>query len=89
LTCIEQISADAHNDGYVGAYDAAKVALYVSGFNSCLNDNCVFWQFIPEIISSCDTWPLIEFESVRRYTDLTGDAIGQDFIGIGCGDVSQ
>ncbi|KPA17521.1 hypothetical protein MHK_002260, partial [Candidatus Magnetomorum sp. HK-1] len=89
LTCIEQIAADAYIDGYFGAHDAMKVAHYVSGLGNCLNDTCVFWQFIPEMNTSCDTWPLIEFESVRRYTDLTGDALGQDFIGIGCGNVSQ
>ncbi|MBF0453086.1 MAG: tandem-95 repeat protein, partial [Candidatus Magnetomorum sp.] len=89
LTCLEQIAADAYNDGYLGAYDAARVAVYVSGLDSCLNDTCTFWQFVPENITSCETWPLIEFESVRRYTDLTGDALNQDFIGIGCGNVSE
>jgi alpha-tubulin suppressor-like RCC1 family protein len=89
LTCLEQIAADAYIDGRYGAYDAAMIAGYVSGLNSCLNDNCTFWQFVTENITSCETWPLIEFESTRRYTDLTGDATGQDFIGIGCGNVSE
>jgi alpha-tubulin suppressor-like RCC1 family protein/sugar lactone lactonase YvrE len=89
LTCLEQIAADAYIDGRYGAYDAALVAGYVAGINTCLNDSCTFWQFVPEIITSCETWPLIEFENVRRYTDLTGDAVGQDFIGIGCGNVAE
>ncbi|MBF0452311.1 MAG: tandem-95 repeat protein, partial [Candidatus Magnetomorum sp.] len=89
LTCLEQIAADAYIDGYFGAYDAAKVAMYVSGIGNCLNDTCVFWQFVTENITHCETWPLIEFESARRYTDLTGDALGQDFIGIGCGNVAE
>jgi tRNA threonylcarbamoyladenosine modification (KEOPS) complex Pcc1 subunit len=89
LTCLEQIAADAYNDGYLGAYDAARVAGYVAGIDNCLNDTCTFWQFVTENITNCETWPLIEFESVRRYTDLTGDVVDQDFIGIGCGDVSE
>jgi len=89
LTCMEQIAADAYDDGYCGAYDAAKVLGYLAGFNNCLNDSCIFWQFVPEYITNCETFPLIEFESTRRYTDLTGDVLGQDFIGIGCGNVSQ
>ncbi|KPA09952.1 F-box associated region domain protein [Candidatus Magnetomorum sp. HK-1] len=89
LTCLEQIAADANIDGYNYAFDAAKIAHYVAGYNNCVNDSCTFWQFVTENITSCGTWPLIEFESVRRYTDLTGDASGQDFIGIGCGNVSE
>ena len=89
LTCHEQIAADAYIDGYYGAFDAAKVAHYVGGLEDCLNNNCVFWQFIPEEISSCENWPLIEIENSRRYTDLNGDKFDQDFIGIGCGNVSQ
>ena len=89
LTCYEQIAADASMNGRFGAYDAAKVALYVSGRENCLNDDCVFWLFIPEELSSCETWPLIEIENTRRYTDLSGDALGQDFIGIGSGNVSE
>ena len=89
LTCLEQIAADAYNDGYYCAYDAAKIAHYIAGYSNCLNDSCTFWQFVTENITSCETWPLIEFESTRRYTDLTGDALGQDFIGIGCGNVSE
>ena len=89
LSCLEQIAADAYLDGFIGAYDAAKVAIYAAGINNCLNDNCTFYQFVTENITSCETWPLIEFDSVRRYTDLTGDALGQDFIGIGCGNVSE
>jgi len=88
LGCHEKIAADAYIDGYYGAYDAAKVAQYVVGTENCVNDDCLFWQFIPEAISSCDTWPLIEIENVRRYTDLSGDALDQNFIGIGCGNVS-
>jgi hypothetical protein len=89
LTCLEQIAADAYIDGRYGAYDAAWVASYVAGVNHCLNDSCTFWQFVTENITSCETWPLIEFESTRRYTDLTGDTINQNFIGIGCGNVSE
>jgi len=89
LTCLEQIAADAYNDGYVGAYDASRVLDYLAGFENCLNDSCTFWQFVPENFTNCDTWPFIEFESTRHYTDVTGDTIGQDFIGIGCGDVSE
>jgi alpha-tubulin suppressor-like RCC1 family protein/uncharacterized protein YpmS len=89
LTCMEQIAADAYNDGHFGAYDASRVLDYLAGFENCMNDNCTFWQFATENITSCETWPLIEFENTRRYTGLTGDAVGQDFIGIGCGDVSE
>ena len=89
LTCYEQIAADAYIDGYFGAFDAAKVARYVGGLENCLNNDCLFWQFIPEEIVSCDTWPLIEIENSRRYINLDGDISGQDFIGIGCGNVSQ
>ncbi|KPA09950.1 hypothetical protein MHK_009840, partial [Candidatus Magnetomorum sp. HK-1] len=89
LTCLEQIAADVYNDGYFGAYDASRVLDYLAGFENCMNDSCTFWQFVTENITSCETWPLIEFESVRQYTDLTGDALGQDFIGIGCGNVSE
>jgi len=32
---------------------------------------------------------VIEFESAWHYTDITGDVLGQDFIGIGCGIVSE
>ena len=89
LTCLEQIAADVNMDGYNYAFDAAKLAHYIAGYTSCVNDTCTFWQFVTENITTCDTWPLIEFESFRRYTDLNGDAIGQDFIGIGCGNVSE
>jgi len=89
LTCLERIAADAYNDGYVGAYDASRVLDYLVGFENCLNDSCTFWQFIPENLTSCDTFPLIQFENARRYTDVTGDAIGQDFIGIGSGNVLE
>jgi hypothetical protein len=89
LTCLAQIAADAYNDGYCGAYDATRVLDYLANFEQCLNDSCTFWQFVPENITSCDTFPLVDFESTRRYTDVTGDATGQDFIGIGCGNVSE
>ncbi|KPA12850.1 hypothetical protein MHK_006923, partial [Candidatus Magnetomorum sp. HK-1] len=89
LTCHEQIAADANMNGFFSAMDASKIAIYNIGLNSCMNTECTFWRFFPEIISSCDTWPLIEFESVRRYTDLTGDVLGQDFIGVRCGDVAE
>jgi alpha-tubulin suppressor-like RCC1 family protein/sugar lactone lactonase YvrE/uncharacterized protein YfcZ (UPF0381/DUF406 family) len=89
LTCLEQIAADAYIDGRYNSYDAALVAGYIAGIDTCLNDSCTFWQFLPENIVSCETWPLIEFENVRQYTDLTGDTFGQDFIGIGCGNVSE
>jgi sugar lactone lactonase YvrE len=89
LSCLEQIAADAHIDGYIGAYDASKVLDYLAGYENCLNDSCTFWQFVTENINSCSTFPLIEFEDARRYTELTGDATGQDFIGIGCGNVSE
>jgi hypothetical protein len=89
LTCHEKIASDAYIDGYFGAFDAAKVARYVGGLETCLNNDCIFWQFIPEEITNCETWPLIEIESTRRYTDLNENALDQDFIGIGCGNVSQ
>jgi hypothetical protein len=89
LSCYEQIAADAYIDGYYGAFDAAKVARYVGGMENCLNNDCVFWQFIPQEISNCETWPLIEIETLRHYTDLNSNFSGQDFIGIGCGNVSQ
>jgi hypothetical protein len=89
LNCYEQIAADAYIDGYFGAYDASMVALYVAGLMSCVNDDCQFWQFAADNITSCETWPLIEFESVRHYTNLTGDALNQNFIGIGCGNVAE
>jgi len=89
LNCLEKIAADVNNDGYNYAFDAAKITHYIAGYNNCLNDRCTFWQFITENIISCETWPLIEYESTRRYTDLTGDVFDQDFIGIGCGNVSQ
>jgi hypothetical protein len=89
LTCHEQIAADAYIDGYFGAFDASKVAHYVGGLGECLNDDCIFWRFIPEEISSCETWPLIEIEDSRQYIDLKENAYNQDFIGIGCGNVSQ
>ena len=89
LTCHEKIAADANMRGFVSAMDAAKVALYNAGVENCVNDECVFWRFIPEAIINCETWPLIEFESARRYTDLNGDALNQDFIGIQCGNVAD
>jgi hypothetical protein len=89
LTCYEKIAADAYIDGYYGAFDASKVARYVGGLENCLNNTCIFWQFIPEEISNCETWPLIEINNSRRYTDLNANALGQDYIGIGCGNVSQ
>jgi len=89
LNCYEQIAADAYIDGYFGAFDASKVAHYVSGLGNCLNNDCLFWLFIPEEINNCETWPLIEIEHSRHFNDLNGDVSGQDFIGIGCGDVSQ
>jgi len=89
LSCYEQIAADAYIDGYFGAFDAAKVARYVGGLENCLNNDCLFWQFIPEEISSCDAWPLIEIENFRQYINLNGDKSEQNFIGIGCGNVSQ
>jgi alpha-tubulin suppressor-like RCC1 family protein len=89
LTCMERIAADAYDDGRIGMYDASRVLNYVVGFENCLNDSCTFWQFTTENITSCATFPFIEFESTRRYTDLTGDAVGQDFIGIGCGNVAE
>jgi hypothetical protein len=89
LNCYEMIAADAYIDGYYGAFDAAKVARYVGGLEYCLNNDCKFWQFIPEELSSCETWPLIEIENARHYIDLNGDLLDQDFIGIGCGNVSQ
>jgi len=89
LSCYEQIAADAYIDGYYGAFDAAKVARYVGGMENCLNNDCVFWQFIPQEISNCETWPLIEIETLRHYTDLNSNFSGQNFIGIGCGNVSQ
>jgi len=89
LTCYEQIAADAYIDGYFGAFDASKVAHYVGGLEECLNDDCIFWRFIPEEIPSCEAWPLIEIKNSRQYIDLTEDAYNQDFIGIGCGNVSQ
>ena len=89
LTCLVQIAADVYNDGYVGAYDAARVLDYLAGFENCVNDSCTFWKFVTENITSCETFPLIEFENTRRYTDLTGDVVGQDFIGIGCGNIAE
>jgi len=89
LSCYEKIAADASMNGSVTVYDAAKVAQYVVGNNNCFNDSCVFWRFIPEIITNCETWTLIEIENVRRYTELSGDVLGQDFIGIGCGSVVE
>ncbi|ETR67112.1 MAG: hypothetical protein OMM_11941, partial [Candidatus Magnetoglobus multicellularis str. Araruama] len=65
LTCLEQIAADAYINGRYNSYDAALVAGYIAGIDTCLNDSCTFWQFVPENIVSCETWPLIEFESVR------------------------
>jgi len=89
LSCYEQIAADAYIDGYFGAFDAAKVARYVGGIENCLNNDCTFWQFIPEEISNCETWHLIEIDTARHYNNLNGDVSGQNFIGIGCGNVSQ
>jgi len=55
------------------------MAGYVAGIDACINESCRFWQFVTENITSCETWPLIEFVSVRRYTDLSGGALGHDF----------
>ena len=89
LTYEELIAADAYNDGRVGAYDASKVAQYISGLGTCINAECIFWQFVPEIVTSSETFPLVEYETNRRYTDLSGDVSDQNFIGIGCGNVSE
>jgi len=55
LSCYERIAADASMNGSVTVYDAAKVSQYVVGNNNCFNDSCVFWRFIPAIITSCET----------------------------------
>ena len=89
LNCDETIAADVTQNGTNSAMDASKVARYVAGIESCLNDNCLLWSFMTLSIDTCNTWPPITYQQELELNSLTNDVSGQNFIGIFLGDIIE
>ena len=88
LDCNEQIAAEVSLNGTITGTDASRVARYAAGLITELNDDNTNWVFIPELITDCQDWPLIEYVTTRSYTNLNSDMANENFIGIRLGDVS-
>ena len=90
LNCHEKLAADVTQNGTNSAMDASKVARYVAGAESCLNNYCQLWTFMTSEIDSCDSWPPITYGmGVIPLTGLDSNVSGKDFIGIFLGDVVE
>ena len=89
LDCNEIIAADVTQNSTNSAMDASKVARYVAGAESCMNDQCQLWSFMTVAVDSCDTWPPITYQQEYQLNNLTGDLLNQDFIGIFLGDIVE
>lgn len=90
LNCHEKLAADVTQNGTNSAMDASKVARFVAGAETCMNQNCQFWTFLTTSVDSCDSWPPIYYQiGAIPLTGLDSDVSGQDFIGIFFGDVVE
>jgi hemin uptake protein HemP len=86
LSCEQIIAGDANMNDRVTPLDATKLARYLAGTISNVNDSNIRWRFIPEMIPDCSSWPPIPYSNISNLL-ITGDISGQDFIGILLGDV--
>lgn len=86
LSCEQIIAGDATMNDRVTPLDATKLARYLAGMISNVNDSNIRWRFIPEMIPDCSSWPPIPYSNISNLL-ITCDISGQDFIGILLGDV--
>lgn len=57
--CHQKIAADTDSDGRITGVDASRIARYLAGLITCMNDRtpCVEWVFTPNPITGCPSWP--------------------------------
>ena len=89
LNCYQMIAADITEDGIVNSIDANKLARYLIGLDTCLNNNCNNWIFLSETMDNCENWKenLIHYNTSKE-VNLDKSNTNQDFIAIKKGDVS-
>jgi len=89
--CKKKLTADVNLSRFIGALDVS--AIYMYDKKKCLNEKCLDWVFIPELITSCEDWENgyiedIEYSS-QRSLSLNSNRFSEHFIASRLGDVSE